>query len=128
MARINLLITVGAASTNAFRLSDGAIAAVANEALPPCQVEDLEIQMYPGATGVGYIMLGVPVGVVGNPGTVGHLAGIAPIPSGAGNPGTQITFGKWGWGPETGCIDGNKAWVSGSHAGDQIIVSYERID
>lgn len=129
MARINQLFTVGVAP---FRISDGANAAsVANpngEGLPPCVINDLSVQAYPGNAGVIYLMLGIPLGVTANHATVGHLTAVINPPAAAPGAGGQAEVAKHGWGPITGTTDGNKAWVDGSNAGDKIIVSYERID
>jgi hypothetical protein len=131
MARINRLITVGANAQASVRICDGAtsVPAAGNvEGLPPCWIEDLSVQLYTGAVGLGYLMLGVPLGVQGNPATNGHLTAILSPSTIGTDPGGQVEVRKSGWGPTSGVTDGNKAWVSGTNPGDKLVVSYERID
>lgn len=122
MARQNRTFTIGASP---IRLFDGATAAAATDAFPPQYVVNLSIQMLHGGTGLGYVSLGIPLGITPDVTVSGQLTSeIAPATTTA--PGgffyqNQTSFGS----PLSGTADITRAWLHGSSPGDKVVVSWE---
>jgi len=88
--------------------------------VPTFLVKRIFVQMLPGGSGIGYVLLGSP-GQAPAHGTNGQmLAELAPSPS-ATTPGGTYADGD----SNENCIDVSQIWIDGSHSGDTVLVTYE---
>lgn len=131
--RVNKTFTVTAATP--IHLLTGATlgATVKAAGLTAVYASRITFQLREGATGLGYVMMGIyGVDTNGDPRVpastgLGDLTRVLSIPLAAGQPGGEFTDTASPFLGNSGAdIDLRAIWLDGSHTGDKITVSWEQ--
>ena len=121
--RVNKTFMVGASPLNI--VTETAVAPVAEDPVMP--LSRLFVQMAAGGAGIGYVLSGVPRGVVGDATNAAHLTAQLGAAADALHPGDgyQETASQNN-GASGNELDARGVWVHGGNAGDKIIVSFDQ--